>query len=58
MALMPRTHVANVLRAYKSRYDALSHDPRIAHITIFSNDGPQGGASLEHPHSQIGRPLP
>ncbi len=31
--------MANVLRAYKSRYDALSHDPRIAHITIFKNHG-------------------
>ncbi|SPE44568.1 Galactose-1-phosphate uridylyltransferase [Candidatus Sulfotelmatobacter sp. SbA7] len=53
MALMPPAHVANVLRAYKSRYDALSHDPRIAHITIFKNHGLEGGASLEHPHSQM-----
>jgi UDPglucose--hexose-1-phosphate uridylyltransferase len=53
MALMPEAHVANVLRAYKSRYDALSHDPRIAHITIFKNHGLEGGASLEHPHSQL-----
>ena len=52
-ALMPDAHVANVLRAYKSRYDALSHDPRIAHITIFKNHGLEGGASLEHPHSQL-----
>lgn len=53
MALMPPAHVANVLRAYKSRYDALSHDPRIAHITMFKNHGLEGGASLEHPHSQM-----
>jgi UDPglucose--hexose-1-phosphate uridylyltransferase len=52
-ALMPDAHVANVLRAYKSRYDVLSHDPRIAHITIFKNHGAEGGASLEHPHSQL-----
>jgi UDPglucose--hexose-1-phosphate uridylyltransferase len=50
---MPEAHLANVLRAYKSRYDALSHDPRIAHITIFKNHGLEGGASLEHPHSQL-----
>jgi UDPglucose--hexose-1-phosphate uridylyltransferase len=53
MALMAPAHVANVLRAYKSRYDALSHDPRIAHITMFKNHGLEGGASLEHPHSQL-----
>jgi len=53
MALMPSGHVANVLRAYKSRYDALSHDPRIAHITMFKNHGLDAGASLEHPHSQL-----
>jgi len=52
-ALMPDAHVANVLRAYKSRYDALSLDPRIAHITIFKNHGLDAGTSLEHPHSQL-----
>ncbi len=52
-ALMPDGHVANVLRAYKSRYDALSHDPRIAHVTIFKNHGIDAGTSLEHPHSQL-----
>jgi len=52
-ALMPDAHVANILRAYKARYDALSFDPRIAHITIFKNHGLDAGASLEHPHSQL-----
>jgi UDPglucose--hexose-1-phosphate uridylyltransferase len=52
-ALMDDAHVANVLRAYKSRYDGLSLDPRIAHITIFKNHGPDAGTSLEHPHSQL-----
>ena len=52
-ALMDDAHVANVLRAYKSRYDELSLDPRIAHITIFKNHGPDAGTSLEHPHSQL-----
>jgi UDPglucose--hexose-1-phosphate uridylyltransferase len=33
--LMADSHVADVLRAYKARYDALSLDRRIAHITIF-----------------------
>jgi UDPglucose--hexose-1-phosphate uridylyltransferase len=53
MALMPEAHLANVLRVYKSRYDALSSDPRIAHVTIFKNHGADAGASLEHPHSQL-----
>jgi UDPglucose--hexose-1-phosphate uridylyltransferase len=52
-ALMPDTHVANMLRAYKTRYDALSLDPRIAHVTIFKNHGLDAGTSLEHPHSQL-----
>ncbi|HXY15883.1 MAG TPA: galactose-1-phosphate uridylyltransferase [Terriglobales bacterium] len=53
IALMDDTHVANMLRAYKSRYDELSLDPRIAHITIFKNHGLDAGTSLEHPHSQL-----
>ena len=38
--------MANLLRVYKSRYDALSLDPRIAHVTIFKNHGSDAGASL------------
>lgn len=53
IALMPDAHVANLLRVYKSRYDALSLDPRVAHVTIFKNHGGDAGASLEHPHSQL-----
>lgn len=53
MALMQDAHVANVLRAYKSRYATLSLDPRIAHITIFKNHGLDAGASMEHPHTQL-----
>ena len=52
-ALMPDAHVGNILRAYKSRYDQLSLDPRIAHVTIFKNHGLDAGTSLEHPHSQL-----
>jgi UDPglucose--hexose-1-phosphate uridylyltransferase len=52
-ALLTEAHLANVLRAYKSRYDALSRDPRIAHVTIFKNHGVDAGTSLEHPHSQL-----
>jgi UDPglucose--hexose-1-phosphate uridylyltransferase len=52
-ALMPDGSVANVLRVYKARYDALSLDSRIAQITIFKNHGADAGTSLEHPHSQL-----
>lgn len=52
-ALMEDAHLASVLRAYKSRCDALSLDPRIAHVTIFKNHGLDAGTSLEHPHSQL-----
>jgi UDPglucose--hexose-1-phosphate uridylyltransferase len=53
MALLSDNHVADVLRIYKTRYDELSLDPRIAHITIFKNHGVDAGTSLEHPHSQL-----
>jgi UDPglucose--hexose-1-phosphate uridylyltransferase len=53
IARMPDVEVANVLRCYKVRYDDLSLDPRIAHITIFKNHGADAGTSLEHPHSQL-----
>lgn len=53
MALMPDAHVADILRIYKTRYDELSLDPRIAQVTIFKNHGTDAGTSLEHPHSQL-----
>jgi UDPglucose--hexose-1-phosphate uridylyltransferase len=53
MALMPQEHVAEILRCYKRRFDELSADPRIAHVTIFKNHGADAGTSLEHPHSQL-----
>src|SRR5207237_3342659 len=52
-ALLPHLDIANSLRAYKSRHDALSHDARIAQVTIFKNHGKDAGTSLEHPHSQL-----
>src|SRR5579864_3741777 len=53
MALMPDSQVADILRIYKTRYDHLSLDPRIAQVTIFKNHGADAGTSLEHPHSQM-----
>jgi UDPglucose--hexose-1-phosphate uridylyltransferase len=58
LALMTDSSVAEILRVYKARYDQLSLDPRIAHVTIFKNHGADAGTSLEHPHSQlIGTPV-
>jgi UDPglucose--hexose-1-phosphate uridylyltransferase len=53
MAQMTDQHVSDILRIYKTRYDQLSLDPRIAHVTIFKNHGADAGTSLEHPHSQM-----
>jgi UDPglucose--hexose-1-phosphate uridylyltransferase len=53
MGLLPDSHVAMILRAYKERYNALSVDHRVNHVTIFKNHGADAGASLQHPHSQL-----
>lgn len=57
-ALLSEEQVAQVLRAYKIRFELVSSDPRVAHVTIFKNHGVSAGTSLEHPHSQmIGSPV-
>jgi UDPglucose--hexose-1-phosphate uridylyltransferase len=53
MALLPDEQVANILRVYKERYNLLSMDRRVNHVTIFKNHGADAGASLQHPHSQL-----
>jgi UDPglucose--hexose-1-phosphate uridylyltransferase len=53
MALLPDAHVSSVLRAYRERYNVLSADRRVSHITIFKNHGADAGASQQHPHSQL-----
>ncbi|HUO27056.1 MAG TPA: galactose-1-phosphate uridylyltransferase [Candidatus Aquilonibacter sp.] len=53
MALLNDADVANILRMYKLRYNTLSLDQRVAHVTIFKNHGADAGASLQHPHSQL-----
>ena len=52
-ALLSDSQVADILRSYKARYEAMSADPRVAHVIIFKNHGVAAGTSLEHPHSQI-----
>src|SRR5258708_3030822 len=53
MGLLPDANVASILRVYKERYNALSFDHRVNHITIFKNHGVDAGASLQHPHSRL-----
>jgi UDPglucose--hexose-1-phosphate uridylyltransferase len=45
--------VAHVLRAYRSRYNALVNLEGIDLVVLFRNQGRGGGASLAHPHSQL-----
>ncbi len=57
-ALLPAEQVARILCCYRNRFQEVSADPRIAHVTIFKNHGQSAGTSLEHPHSQlIGTPV-
>jgi UDPglucose--hexose-1-phosphate uridylyltransferase len=51
--LMPDVDVENVIGAYRSRYGVLERKNEVETIIIFKNQGPQAGASLVHPHSQI-----
>ena len=50
---MTEEEVANILSAYKQRYQKLNNDKRIESIIIFRNHGKSAGTSLVHPHSQI-----
>ena len=52
-ALLPDSHLANVLRVLKGRFDEFSRDPRIAHITIAKKHGILAGAAFEHAYWQL-----
>jgi len=53
MALLSDAQVVSILQTYRERYNTLSVDRRVNHITIFKNHGADAGASLQHPHSQL-----
>ncbi len=42
-----------IFKTYQQRYLSIFKDKRIKYILIFKNYGIDGGASLEHPHSQL-----
>ena len=53
LALLSDAQVVSILKMYRERYNTLSLDRRVNHITIFKNHGADAGASLQHPHSQL-----
>ncbi len=42
-----------LFEAYQKRYKMISYEPCIEYILIFHNQGPEAGASIYHPHSQL-----
>lgn len=53
IAQMKPEDIELVLRVYKDRLIALSHDQRVVSAFIIINQGRKAGASIEHPHSQL-----
>lgn len=45
--------IAEILKIYALRSQAIAQDKKIEYILIFKNDGGAAGASLRHAHSQI-----
>lgn len=52
-ARMDTGEIETVLRAAQDRYLALQNSKSVQYISIFQNHGPDSGASISHPHSQI-----
>lgn len=52
-AEMEVPHLADILRIYRTRYQALQSVPHIGAVVVFKNQGERAGSSLMHPHSQI-----
>ncbi len=58
LALLPKSHVKEVIDVYADRFRDLIGEDLISYVAIFHNHGPEAGASVYHPHSQIiGIPL-
>jgi UDPglucose--hexose-1-phosphate uridylyltransferase len=53
LPLMRVDELAQLMRAYRERYNALSALPTSELVVIFRNHGPRAGTSIIHPHSQI-----
>lgn len=53
LALFNQKETELVLKAYQSRFLNLSEKDCVEYILIFHNDGPEAGATISHPHSQL-----
>jgi UDPglucose--hexose-1-phosphate uridylyltransferase len=53
LAMMPIKKVEEVIKAYQERYLALMEHKCVNYIFIFHNHGPEAGATIPHPHSQL-----
>jgi UDPglucose--hexose-1-phosphate uridylyltransferase len=53
LALLPEAEFSAILRTLKERYDQLSADRRMAHVSIWKNQGKRAGAALEHSHCGV-----
>jgi len=53
LALLPKSHMKEVIDSYQERYLDLSKKKFVNYISIFHNHGFEAGASQPHPHSQI-----
>jgi UDPglucose--hexose-1-phosphate uridylyltransferase len=53
LALLKEKEVEEVINAYRTRYLELMNQPFVNYISIFHNHGPESGASIYHPHSQL-----
>lgn len=53
LVLTSEGEIAQILRAYRERYEEVAEDTSIKSIIIFKNHGLEAGTSLEHPHSQL-----
>lgn len=53
LSRLSHENVRDVLTVYRDRLRQLKQDPRLAHATIFKNQGAEAGASVHHSHSQL-----
>lgn len=45
--------IAELIKTYGERLDAMKRDAKIKHVLIFKNSGHNSGATLPHEHSQV-----
>ncbi len=53
IAALPEKEMVDVLAAFRRRLLEIRRRRGIRYVLIFKNQGPEGGASIEHTHSQI-----